>query len=352
MFSKVYAQTLLLGITIISSTQCISSLRNDVVVLVNGNSVTGEIQFLEFGNLNYETDSMGTVDIDWEDIVSVTSNQYVEVEIATGKRYYGSIELSPAVNTISIGFGEEVDLISQNDVIRITPIDRSEMFIKRLEGSFSFGLTTAKATEVSVGRFEADVSYRTENYLVGLRIESSVTDQKDEDISKRQFLGMNYQRFRPNRWFTEYSANSEQNDELGIEARHSAGVGIGRYIVQTNRNQFSLITGLVATRESFTSSESSTTNGEGRISVKYLHRSIVPESDVSFTYDIYPLLEDPSTFRSEASLTFRREFIQDLFLDFTFYHSYLSDPTADPTDSTFDVEKEDYGVTTSLGYRF
>ena len=345
MFSKVYAQILLLGIAIISSTQCMSSLRNDVVVLVNGNSVTGEIQSLEFGNLSYETDSMGTVDIDWEDIVSVTSNQYVEVEIATGKRYYGSLELSPAVNTISIGFGEEVDLIRQNDVVRLTPIDRSDVFIKRLEGSFSFGLTTAKATEVSVGRFEADVNYRTEHYLVGLRIESALTDQKDEEVSKRQFLGTNYQRFRANRWFTEWTASGEENDELGIKSRFSAGVGLGRYIVQTNRNQFSLVTGLVGTRESFTSSESSTTNAEGRVSIKYLHRSIVPESDVTFTIDFYPLLEDPSTFRSEAGLTFRREFIKDLFLDFTFYHSYLSNPTDD-------AAKEDYGVTTGLGYRF
>ena len=345
MFPKVYAQILLLGIAIISSAQCISSLRNDVVVLVNGNSVTGEIQTLEFGNLRYETDSMGTVDIDWEDIVSVTSNQYVEVEIATGKRYYGSLELSPAVNTISIGFGEEVDLISQNDVVRLTPIDRSDRFIKRLEGSFAFGLTTAKATGVSVGSIDADVNYRTEHYLVGLRLESAVTDQKQEEVSKRQFLGLNYQRFRANRWFTEYSASSEQNDELGIEARHSAGVGLGRYIVQTNRNQFSLVTGIVGTGESFTSSESSTKNAEGRVSIKYLHRSIVPESDVSFAYDIYPLLKDPSTYRSEASLTFRREFVQDLFLDFSLYHSYLTDPTDD-------AEKEDYGITTSLGYKF
>ena len=101
--------------------------------------------------------------IDWEDIVSVSSEQYVEVEIASGKRFYGSLELSPAVNTISIGFGEDVDLISQNDVVRITPIDTSEIFLKRLEGSASFGLNTGKASEVTVGRFAADMQIELEN---------------------------------------------------------------------------------------------------------------------------------------------------------------------------------------------
>jgi len=345
MLVKLCAQIVLVGMAMFTSMQSFSTLRNDIVVLVNGNAVTGEIQFLEFGNLNYETDSMGTVDIDWEDIVSVTSNQYVEVEIVSGKRFYGSLEISPAVNTISIGFGEDVDIISQNDVVRITPIDTSEVFIKRLEGSVAFGLNTGKASEVTVGRFTADVSYRTTDYLLGLKAESTVTDQKEEDTSQRQLLGFNYQRFRANRWFTDWTVSGEKNDELGINARYSAGVGLGRYLVQTNRNQFSLVGGVVATRESFTSSESSTTNAEGKISIKYLYRSVVPESDIRFTSDIYPLLEDLSTFRAETNLTFRREFIEDLFLDISIYHSYLSDPTDD-------AEQEDYGINTSLGYRF
>ena len=84
MFSKVYAQILFLGITIISSTQCFSSLRNDVVVLVNGNSVTGEIQSLEFGNLSYETDSMGTVDIDWEEQLSKSVGDVINACCASG----------------------------------------------------------------------------------------------------------------------------------------------------------------------------------------------------------------------------------------------------------------------------
>ena len=41
--------------------------KTDVVVLINGNDVTGEIKSLEFGELRYSTDSMGTVSIDWED---------------------------------------------------------------------------------------------------------------------------------------------------------------------------------------------------------------------------------------------------------------------------------------------
>ena len=53
--------------------------KTDVVVLINGNAVTGEVKSLDFGSLRYSTDSMGTVNIDWEDIVTVTSEQSLTV---------------------------------------------------------------------------------------------------------------------------------------------------------------------------------------------------------------------------------------------------------------------------------
>ena len=42
--------------------------KTDVVILVNGNAITGEIESLEFGSLKYSTDSMGSVFIDWDDV--------------------------------------------------------------------------------------------------------------------------------------------------------------------------------------------------------------------------------------------------------------------------------------------
>ena len=60
--------------------------KSDVVTLINGNAVTGEIESLEFGVLKYSTDSMGTLTIDWEDIVSVTSDRHMQVELTDGRR--------------------------------------------------------------------------------------------------------------------------------------------------------------------------------------------------------------------------------------------------------------------------
>ena len=176
-------------------------------------------------------------------------------------------------------------------------------------------------------------------------LNSAVTDQPSEETKTRQKLGLNYQRFRQDRWFTDWFTSWEINDELGIESRALLGAAVGRYLVQSNTRQFSVTAGLVATQESFVGSDDSTTQAEGRIQIRYLSRHIDPDSRLSFTTNIYPLLEDLSQYRAETDISLKREFVKDLFFEVLLYHSYASDP---PTGA----EKGDYGITTSFGYSF
>jgi len=321
--------------------------KTDVVVLINGNSVTGEVKSLEFGLLRYSTDSMGTVNIDWEDIVSVTSQQKLQVELSDGTRYFG--ELLPTGDSyhVRVVTASQEYIFETGQIVRISPIETSEKFLQRLDGSFSLGVQTQKSSEVTTSNLAADVSYRTRKYLLGMRINSSVTDQGQEDIpsSARQSLGFNYQRFRSNRWFTDWFAGWEKIDEQGIAGRVSAGGGIGRYLTQTNKSQFSLAGGVQGVRSSFAGEDESTVEAEGRIEMRYLRRNLAPETSFRFTSTLFPLLEDLSRYRIESDLSLRRELFEDFFLDLTFGYSYISEAPTGGANS-------DYTATTSLGYSF
>ena len=332
----------------------VQAAKTDVVVLINGDDVTGEIKSLEFGDLRYSTDSMGTVDIEWEEIVSLTSDQSLQVEVASGTRYFGNLVPASEEGMIAVGRGENIQELAISHVVRITPIETDEKIWQRLEGSVNFGFNTDKASEVTSSYLNANVRYRARTYLVGLDISSSFTDQPGAETTVNQSIGMNYQRFKRNRWFTDWFASTEKNDGQGVDQRLSLGGGLGKYFVQNNNNQFSVLGGLVATRESFvdadpedpsTESKPDATNAEGKIEIKYLHRASEPSSDIVFTTNYYPLLEDLKSFRSDSNLKLRREFIDDLFLDLTVYYTYLSDPP-------MGAEKDDYGVITSIGYSF
>lgn len=338
---------LLLGLVLSCTTHVTPALaaKNDIVVLVNGDAVTGEVKSLDFGSVRFSTDSMGTVQIDWEDIVALTSKQSLQVENVDGTRYFGSVEPGSEDHQILVVTDSGPVEVSMRRIVRMTPIETDERWWQRVDGSLSFGFNTQKGTDVTTLNLAFDANYRALTWLAGLTVNSAVTDQTNEATSARSSVGLSYQRFRPNRWFTGWVASWETNDELGIDSRLLAGGGLGRYIVQTNKNQLSAVAGLVGTRESFIGETESTLNAEGLIQVKYLHRSLNPDSFISFTTNVYPLLEDLSSYRAESDLTYRHEFIKDLFLDLTVYRSYLSDPPEGAVGT-------DYGVTTSIGYSF
>jgi Protein of unknown function, DUF481 len=314
-------------------------------VLVNGDAITGELKSLDFGSLRYSTDSMGTVHIDWEDVASISSRQSLQFEIVDGSRYFGTVEPGAEDFQLRVATLSGPVELAVRRVVRIVPIETDDRWWERVDGSLSFGFNTQKGSEVTTLNLAFDSSYRTLNWLAGVTVNSAITDQPSEETSKRESVGLHYQRFRADRWFNVWFATWETNDELGINSRVLAGGGLGRYVLQTNKNQLSLAAGLVATRESLIGETESTTNAEGVLQFRYLHRDFESDSFINFTTNLYPLLEDLSSWRAETDLTFRYELIEDLFFDFTLYHSYASDPPEG-------AASNDYGLTTSLGYSF
>lgn len=330
--------------------------KTDVVVLLNGDAVTGEVKSLEFGELRYSTDSMGTVSVEWEEVLALESDQALQVEVTSGTRYFGNLLPASSEGVIAVGRGENVQELNILNVVRITPIETDEKIWQRMEGSIKFGFDTDKGSEVTSGYLNANVRYRALTYLVGLDISSSYTDPPGpNNKTEKESIGTNYQRFHANRWFTDWFAAVEKNDEQGVDQRLLLGGGLGRYLVQSNENQFSILGGIVANRETKTgigpdplievATESVTTNAEGKIEIKFLHRKLEPSADMIFRAHYYPLLKDLKSYRYDSDLTWRREFVDDLFFDLSIYYTYLSDPAEG-------AQNEDYGVVTSLGYSF
>lgn len=140
-----YFRSFLVVAMLFSVSAVAEAAKTDVVLLVNGNTITGEIKSLEFGSLRYSTDSMGTVSIDWEDIVSITTKQTLQVEVSDGTRYFGVLDSAEDRFEIKVRTrSEEIDLHTSR-IVRMTPIDAQESFLERLDGSFSFGFDTEKS---------------------------------------------------------------------------------------------------------------------------------------------------------------------------------------------------------------
>ena len=88
--------------------QVIAAPKTDVVVFINGERLTGEVKGLERGILSYSTDFMGTIDIEWDKVAQLRSDQLFEIEMLDGTRAVARPAEFGETGTLLIGTaGEE-----------------------------------------------------------------------------------------------------------------------------------------------------------------------------------------------------------------------------------------------------
>src|SRR5688572_26213289 len=68
---------------------CAYAASTDVVVMRNGDRITGEVKQLSRGHLKLTTDDLGTLYIEWDKIAAIKTALRYEVVTSNGLRYVG-----------------------------------------------------------------------------------------------------------------------------------------------------------------------------------------------------------------------------------------------------------------------
>ena len=65
--------------------------KTDVLILDNGDRITGEIKQLQHGRLQISTDRIGLIDVEWQGVVAVESDYEFQFDRVNGQRLSGLI---------------------------------------------------------------------------------------------------------------------------------------------------------------------------------------------------------------------------------------------------------------------
>jgi hypothetical protein len=321
--------------------------KTDVIILQNGDHVTGEIKKMERGQLKYSTDGMSTVFIEWEDITAIWSIYQFRVRLEDGTFYYGSLSQPAESLTVVVMTRVGSVTLESDDVVGITPVHAS--FWDRMDGSLSLGFNYTQATDIGQLTFDYRNSYQTRRNYLDLHWKFNFTSQADETASRYQDFSITYEReLKKRKWFAAGSVGFQQNDELGIALRVPASTGMGRRLLQTNHDLWTALAGFSVNAEWATSSpDSATVNLEGLLSTSFqFFRYDSPKSDITTNLALYPGLSNWGRIRLNFDITLRHELISDFFVDLTLWDNYDTAPP-DP-----DAAKNDWAITTSIGWSY
>jgi len=318
--------------------------KTDVIYLQNGDRITAEIKRLDRGRVEASTDGMGTVFIEWDDIARVDSPMVFQVELQSGKRLDGTLGAG-GDGTLLVRTGDDGQSVAMAQVVRIDPLKTTESRLHRWDGSVSAGFDTTKAARTTSLTASADARYRGENYLVNLDAGLYSYSQDDAPDSTWASATALYRRLLAERWFWALFGSAERNDELGLDLRIQGGGGAGRFLVQDGRSLWSAMAGLAASREKPTD-ESASSELAAMLGTTYEYFVYdSPKTTFKFELAAFPYLTESGRVRASLDTGLRRELVEDLFFDLSFYGQYDSDPPDSGEDT-------DYGLVTSLGYSF
>jgi hypothetical protein len=317
--------------------------KSDVVVLKNGDRMTGEIKELLRGKLELSTNSLDTAYVEWADIARVSSYFRYRIELTYGAFYLGTLQAPKRDGFLLIDEGGEPVEIAMDRVVWITQI--GEGLENRLSGYINTGFSYTKASDVTQFTFGGNLHYDAEDYALDLQVDLITTDESSSS-TERLDSTFTYTRYLGDNWFAAAGVGYEQNDEIGVDDRSSVtGLG-GKFLVRNNQMQWGVGAGLRGNLENAgQADELYSLEGVLGTDFRYFIYN-TPKSDIRLRVDVYPSLTESGRWRVDVNAKFRQELVEDFFIDVSFYGNYDTDPP------TLGADNSDYGVVMSLGYSF
>ena len=186
------------------------AVKTDLVILKNGDHITGEIKGVSRGKLDYSTDDAGRLSIEWTKVARVTSPNPFNVEVSSGARYFGRLS-SPERDGYVVIQDVRADTLAVEDVIDVTPLSAS--VTQRVMSYLDVGFTLAKANQATTFSLSGKTNYRGPEFGSQLSYDSYAQGQESVPTTTRNTLGQTVTWYVLERWSAVGLAQFEQNEK-------------------------------------------------------------------------------------------------------------------------------------------
>ena len=313
----------------------------EFIIHVNGDSINGDVKGFERGKLEFEIPGGSSTFIEFDDISTIGSADYWDIELDDQTRTFGTLEPGEEPGTVRIVGAAGTREIPLVRIVQMVSIDAS--FWSKWDGFLEFGFSFAKANSVTNYTLGAQFVYRTENWASSLTLDSRLNSQDDVETTSRNQLNLTVVRLLPKTWYAGLLGQAEQNQELGLDLRLLLGAVGGRDILQTNRVEWRWIAGILGNREEYAGLEANSSL-EALLGTYFNFFTFGNwENDLASSLLVYPSLTESGRVRADFDISYRQDLFSDFYVRFSFYDQYDSSPPEGASDN-------DFGTTIAVGW--
>jgi hypothetical protein len=327
--------------------------KTDVILMNNGDRITGEVKRLENGVLQVDLDYVdGSLSIDWLKVARLESKALFLVQLVDGSTYSASVvsRESAAGTPVKIGIqpvGEETLVVDRSEVVGMT--QTSESAWRRFSGNIALGATYSKGNSATQYNISSGLDYQETRWGTRLNYASNLSSSTGTSAATRNQADLIAYRLLPWRnYFYAGTAGFLQSSVQGLDRQTSVGFGLGRFIKRTNRIHLSVLGGLGWQKDAYVQAAQSQASQNTSVVVIASNLQVFSFKKSRLTLDanVAPAVA-PETGRifSRINASYYLKLFGKVDWDFSFYGNWDTRPPAQ-------LPSSDYGTTTGLSWTF
>lgn len=307
--------------------------QTDSLALTKDRHLVGEIKSMEKGVVVIETAySKDDFRVKWSEVVGVFTTRPILINTSEGKILYGSIK-SPSAGQLAIlteDLGEVT--VPLEKVVYIKPVDKG--FKDRLSGGLDLGYTMTRARNQRQFSVRSRLGYLAEKWYVDASYNTLQSKQDDvEDISRTDGY-LTYVRILPKDWFVTARLDFLSNTEQRLDLRLNTKLGAGKFLVRTNKMNWSVLGGASFNNENFWGEVDDRQSAESWIGSQL---NLFDMGDLSLLTSgfVYPSLTESGRLRVDYSLDLKYDLPLDFYVKTGFTINYDNQPAGGASSSDY-----------------
>ncbi len=336
-------RTLLAAAILLAALPAAARDKTDVVILPNGDHLTGEIKGMARGKLDFNTDDAGRLSIEWDKVQRVTSVHLYEAELTSGERLYGTLS-SPADGVLAVGSPPTQEIVGITEVVQVVPMD--EAFVNRVRAIFDLGFTLAKSNWASTLSTSGEFGYRAEMLGATLKFDGYFQDAENIVAVSRWSASLQGDWYFRDRWRALVGVQGERNDELQLLLRATVATGVAHSVIRNGWTEIWITGGLAGSRESYVNTDPSFVLDALLVGSWDAFRYDTPKLDSNVSLALLPGLSDLGRLRGTLTVKVRYEIFKDFNVGVAFSDTFDTRPP-DP-----DAPKNDFITSLTIGWSY
>ncbi|MEH6537583.1 MAG: DUF481 domain-containing protein [Psychroserpens sp.] len=331
---------LLLAFLLIGS---VCNSQNDIIILKDSTILKGEIKSFSKGVLIMETTySDKDFNIEYNKLKSLVIQRKCLVILTKGRRRFGNISTDTnglVVITLEDGTKERFKF---EELVTLEEVD--DQFWNRFTGSIDLGFSLSKANSYTQFILGGDLNYIDELWLVNGNVSVLNSTQDNVEKTKRTDAELEFYRLLPREWFLLGNVSFLANTEQALEGRVIPSVGIGKFLISTNKLHLGLSLGYTYNIENYIDTSLNKTSSEAFVTASF-NMFDFEDIDLDTTINFYPSLSEKGRIRTDYDLNLKYDLPLDLYIKLGFTINFDNQPAIGGNDF-------DYIFTSGFGWEF